>query len=195
MSDAQSVRDWFFRALMFEADAEQFRQAGVRIGADQSKYERLLFDETLAPFPLASRNEALRMGRVYVLLYCFETSVRQLIKERLMASKAELWWTELVSKKIREHAEGRKADAIKNSWLQGESADLISFIDFGHLSQIIIDNWEIFNDLIPTQHWLKQRLDELEKARNFIAHNRSLSVSEFARIEMYVADWNAQVGL
>lgn len=195
MNEKLQLRDWLFRALMFEADAEQFRLAGVRVGADQTKYERLLFDETLAPFPLNSRNEALRMGRVYVLLYCFETSVRELIRARLVASKAEKWWLELVSSKIRNHAESRKADATKNSWLQGESSELISFIDFGHLSQIIIDNWDLFNDLIPSQHWLKQRLDELEKARNFIAHNRSLSASEFARIEMYIADWNAQVGL
>ena len=41
----------------------------------------------------------------------------------------------------------------------------------------------------------KQRLDELEKARNFIAHNRLLLSSEFQRIEMYVSDWNRVVGL
>ncbi len=37
--------------------------------------------------------------------------------------------------------------------------------------------------------------DELERARNFIAHNRMLSAAEFARLEMYVGDWNRQVGL
>jgi hypothetical protein len=42
---------------------------------------------------------------------------------------------------------------------------------------------------------LKQRFDELERARNFIAHNRMLSAAEFARLEMYVGDWNRQVGL
>ena len=58
-----------------------------------------------------------------------------------------------------------------------------------------IENWADFTDLIPSQHWLKQRLEEMEKARNFIAHNRVLLLSEFQCIEMYVNDWNRQVGL
>ncbi len=52
-----------------------------------------------------------------------------------------------------------------------------------------------FRDLMPTQHWVKQRFDELEKARHFVAHNRMLSDGEFARIEMYVGDWNRTIGL
>ena len=68
-------------------------------------------------------------------------------------------------------------------------------MQFGHLADIIIANWEDFSDLVPTQHWLKQRFEELEKARNFIAHNRLLLPGEFARIEMYVADWNRMVAL
>ncbi|MFL1875954.1 Swt1 family HEPN domain-containing protein [Hansschlegelia beijingensis] len=180
---------------MFEADAETFRQAGIRIGADQTVLERSLFEETLAPFPLQLRNEALRMGRLYVLLHCFENSVKRLIKERLEQAHAEKWWVDGVQGKIRSLAESRKGASVKNSWLQGESADLLSFIDFGNLSQIMVERWELFSDLIPSQHWLKQRFDELEKALNFIAHSRSLSVSEFSRIEMYIADWNAQVGL
>jgi hypothetical protein len=46
-----------------------------------------------------------------------------------------------------------------------------------------------------TQHWLKQRMDENEKARNFIAHNRMLLPSEFQRLYMYIVDWNRAVGL
>ncbi len=56
------------------------------------------------------------------------------------------------------------------------------------------NNWSNFEDLIPTQHWLKQRFDEMEKVRNFIAHNRYLLENEFERIEMYIADWSKQVG-
>jgi hypothetical protein len=48
---------------------------------------------------------------------------------------------------------------------------------------------------MPSQHWLKQRMDELEKARHFIAHNRVLLPSVFQRIYMYVRDWNRVIGL
>ena len=73
--------------------------------------------------------------------------------------------------------------------------DLLSFVEFGDLSNIIIGEWEEFEDLVISQHWLQQRFDELEQTRNFIAHNRFLLPGEFQRVEMYIADWNRQVGL
>jgi hypothetical protein len=63
------------------------------------------------------------------------------------------------------------------------------------LEAIMIEKWSCFENIIPSQHWLKQRMDELEKSRNFIAHNRMLLPSEFQRIYMYIADWNRVIGL
>jgi len=100
-----------------------------------------------------------------------------------------------VAQRIRDHADERREAALKDSWLEGEKGDLLGYVDFGHLAQIILDNWQHFQDVIPSQHWLKQRMDELEKARNFIAHNRKLLPSEFQRLYMYIGDWNRVVGL
>ena len=194
MSEHDALRSWLFRSLMFEAESEAFRQAGVRIGVDEHEAEESLLAESLAPFPLATRNEALRMGRLYAIIYCFENAVRELIRTRLSELDKD-WWTNLVPMKIQSSAQSRFDDAEKNSWLEGESKDILGFVDFGGLSDIIINKWGEFEDLIPSQHWLKQRFDELERARNFIAHNRMLSADEFARLEMYVGDWNRQVGL
>jgi HEPN superfamily Swt1-like protein len=69
------------------------------------------------------------------------------------------------------------------------------FIEFGHLSQIIVEKWQLFEDIVPCQHWLKQRMDELERTRHFIAHNRALLPSEYQRVYMYIADWNRVVSL
>ena len=85
--------------------------------------------------------------------------------------------------------------ALKDSWLEGEKTDFLGFLEFGQLAQIIVNKWEHFQDIIPSQHWLKQRMDELEKVRHFIAHNRMLLPSEFQRVYMYVADWNHVFGL
>ena len=191
----KDIRDWMFRRLMFEAEAEQFRSAGIRVGADESNAERSLLDETLDPFGVDLRNEALRMTRLYALMYCFENSVRSLISERLTEHHGSSWWTDSVPNKVRETAEARQSEALSTSWLEGQKSDLLGFVDFGSLADLIANNWEDFSDLIPTQHWMKQRFDELEKARNFIAHNRFLQPGEFQRIEMYIADWNRMVGL
>lgn len=194
-SNLSPLRDWMFKGLLFEAEAERFRQAGIRVGADLRDIEARLLEETLAPFAIDLRNDALQMARLYSLLYCFENSVRQLIQERLKEKHGADWWTKGVPQKVQKFAEDRQKEAIEQSWLEGEKADLLGFVEFGHLSDIIVNSWDDFSDLVPTQHWLKQRMDELEKARNFVAHHRLLLPSEFDRIEMYVADWNRIVGL
>jgi hypothetical protein len=184
-----------FRGLMFEAEAEAFRQAGIRVGANHQEIEASLTEQTLAPFGVALRNEALQMARLYALIYCFENSVRALIRERLLERHGDDWWSKTVPNKVQSQAETRQKNATANSWLEGQKKDILGFVDFGNLSDIVTNQWEDFSDIIPTQHWLKQRMDELEQTRNYIAHHRLLLPSEFQRIEMYIADWNRVVGL
>jgi hypothetical protein len=195
MSDSAHLTDWMFRALLFEAEAEHFRSAGIRLGADLRAAETELLEEALQPFPLALRNEALRMGRLYAQIYCFENSVRDVVKSRLDENNGADWWEKGVPKKVRDVAESRQKTAKENTWLEGDKADALTFVEFGQLAAIVVENWEDFADLIPSQQWLNQRLGELEQARNFIAHNRLLLPSEFQRLEMYIADWNKQVGV
>ena len=191
---SSAARDFLFRGLMFEAETEKFRLAGIQIGSDATEAEENLLREALAPFGIARRNNALEMARLFAVLFCFENEIRDFIREALTEKEGPTW-IEKLPPKIKEHAESRREIALKDSWLEGEKSDLLGFVDFGHLAQIIIAKWEIFKDVIPTQHWLKQRMDELEKCRNFIAHNRMLLPSEFQRIYMYIADWNRVIGL
>ena len=188
------LRGFLFRGLMFEAEASQFQTAGIQVGADASETEERLLGEALAPFGVSRRNSALEMARLYAVLFCFENEVREFIRETLQ-EKVGMAWTDGLPAKVKEFAEGRKATALADSWIEGEKTDLLGFVDFGHLAQIIISSWEHFEDVLPSQHWLKQRMDELEKSRNFIAHNRMLLPSEFQRLYMYIADWNRVVGL
>src|SRR5713226_7733645 len=168
-----------FRGLMFEGEAAKFRGAGIRIGADESTIERSLLEETLAPFSVDLRNDALQMSRLYALLYCFENAIRELIKERLQEKYKLDWSAKGIPSGVQKHAESRQKDAEANSWLDAPSRELLSFTEFGHLADIIVNQWELFSDLVPSQHWLKQRMEELEKARNFIAHNRLPLPGEF----------------
>jgi hypothetical protein len=179
---------------MFEAEAEQFRLAGIQIGADSTEAEENLLREALSPFGIVRRNNALEMARLFAVLFCFENEIREFIREALV-EKEGLNWLDEIPPKVREYAESRRDTALKDSWLEGEKSDLLGFVEFGHLAQIIIAKWDFFKDVIPTQHWLKQRMDELEKCRNFIAHNRMLLPSEFQRIYMYISDWNRVIGL
>jgi hypothetical protein len=190
----KNLRDFLFRGLMFEAEASSFQRAGIQVGADHSSAEKDLLNDALSPFGVQRRNNALEMARLYCVLHCFENEVRQFIRETL-EEKEGVDWIEKIPRRIKEHATNRREAALKDSWLEGEKTDILGFLEFGHLAQIMIEKWEQFEDIIPTQHWLKQRMDELEKVRHFIAHNRMLLPSEFQRVYMYVADWNHVIRL
>lgn len=189
-----SLRDFVFRGLLFESEAERFRRAGIQVGTDLGKSEQFLLEETLQPFGITKRNNAIQMGRIYSLLHCFENEIRDLIRETLEETVGLNWWDK-VPKRVIDFAESRKKTALEDSWLEGDKTDQLSFCDFGHLADIIVNFWEHFENLIPSQQWLKQRMDEIEKARNFIAHNRMLLPSEFDRLYMYISDWNKVIGL
>ena len=193
-SDRNEFRQFLFRGLMLEADALRFQSAGIQIGADTKQAEERLLSEALSPFNVSSRNNAIEMARLYSVLHCFENEVRALIRETL-EEKEGPDWAEKLPKKTKEFAESRQKTAYKDTWLEGEKSDILGFVDFGQLSAVIIEKWTLFEDLIPSQHWLRQRMEELEKARNFIAHNRMLLPTEFNRIYLYIADWNRVVGL
>lgn len=195
MSDHhKDLRDFLFRGLMFEAEAMSFQSAGIQVGADTSQAEERLLSEALSPFNVSSRNNALEMARLYSVLHCFENEIRVLIRETLQ-EKLGVDWAEKLPAKVKDFATGRQKTAFGDSWLEGEKSDLLGFVDFGHLASIIVENWALFESIVPSQHWLKQRMDELEKVRNFIAHNRVLLPSEFQRVYLYVADWNKAIGL
>jgi len=194
LNKKKDIRDFFFRGLMFESEATKFQAAGIQIGADASYAEEQLLSESLAPFNINLRNNALQMARLYSVLFCFENEIRDYIRETLNENEGVDWWTKL-PQRIRTHAESRQETALKDSWLEGEKTDLLGFVDFGMLAGIMVEKWTFFSNVIPSQHWLKQRMEELEKTRNFIAHNRMLLPSEFQRIYMYIADWNRVIGL
>jgi len=179
---------------MFEAEAATFQAAGIQVGADTSQAEERLLSEALSPFNVSTRNNALEMARLYAVLHCFENEVRALIRDTLQ-EKLGADWIEHLPRKVKEFGEGRQKTALEDSWLEGEKSDLLGFVEFGHLAAIMIEKWEHFEDLMPSQHWLKQRMDEVEKVRHFIAHNRMLLPTEFNRVYMYIADWNRAVGL
>lgn len=188
------IRDFLFRGLMFESEAKGFQSAGIQIGANPAVTEEQLIKEALSPFSVRRRTDALEMGRLYAVLHCFENEIRSLIRETLEEELGTNWWENL-SSKIKRHAESRQRTAMNDSWLEGEKQDLLGFIDFGMLASIMCEKWKYFENIIPSQQWLKQRMDELEKSRHFIAHNRMLLPSEFQRIYMYIADWNRVIGL
>lgn len=193
---SRNLRDFVFRGLLFESESEVFRRGGINVGIDLQETEEHLLLEALSPFGVQRRNDALEMARLYAVLHAFENEVRSLIRDTLDEQLTPGWWeTAAVPNAVKKMAESRQKTAEKDSWLEGAKSDRLEFVDFGDLSAIILQNWECFKAFMPSQDWIKQRMTELEKARNFIAHNRMLLPGEFQRIYMYISDWNKVIGL
>jgi len=178
---------------MFEAEASRFQRAGMQVGRYRASRGAAAI-RGIAPFNVATRNNALEMARLYSVYHRFENEFRALIRETL-EEKEGTDWLDKLPQKTKTFADGRQKTAFADSWLEGEKSDLLGFVDFGQLASIIIEKWSCFEDIVPSQQWLKQRMDELEKARNFIAHNRMLLPSEFQGVYLYIADWNRAIGL
>ena len=192
----EKIRDFVFRGLLFESEAERFRNAGIQVGIDDAEAEEQLLMEALVPFGVKRRRDALEMARLYAVLHAFENEVRSLIRDTLDEKVGLDWWdSPAVTTSVRKIADSRIKTAQKDSWLEGAKSDRLEYVEFGDLAAIIFENWEHFKDWMPTQEWIKQRMTELEKARNFVAHNRMLLPSEFQRIYMYISDWNKVIGL
>ena len=138
-----------FRGLLFEAEARSFQKAGIQVGANSQEAESKLLWERLAPFSLIRRNDALEMARLYAVLFCFENEIRALIRETLEENFGPDWWGH-IPPKIQTLCASRQEAALKDSWLEGAKSDALGFIEFGHLSDIIIFKWELFQDLIPS---------------------------------------------
>lgn|GEM_PF-439892 len=192
----RNIRDFVFRGLLFESESEVFRRAGIDVGIDSSESDEQLLLEALAPFGVKRRNDALEMARLYAVVHAFENEIRSLIRDTLDEKIGNNWWdSTAVPGAAKKLAESRQKVAEKDSWLEGAKGDRLEFVDFGDLANIMLQNWESFKDIVPSQDWIKQRMNELERARNFIAHNRMLLPSEFQRIYMYISDWNKVIGL
>lgn len=104
---SKDVRDFLFRGLMFEAEVERFRRAGIQIGSASTEAEEALLKESLAPFSVQRRNNALEMARLYAVLFCFENEIRDFIRDALEEKEGHDWIDKLPPK-MKEHAESRR---------------------------------------------------------------------------------------
>ena len=132
------------------------------------------------------------MTYAYCLFYCFENAVRELVAQRLAERKGVDWWT-TVPASVQKRVEAKKQEIENNKWHQAEIGADVNHTLFGDLASIIISQWQEFEELFPSQDWVRVRLNELERSRNVIAHGNLLPEPEIERLEQYLNDWVRQV--
>ena len=151
-------------------------------------------DEEFYPqFPEHIRREAEDMARHYEVFYCLETSIRQLISDRLKEEIGSDWWDKGVPEHIQKNAEANRKRESEMG-MTPRSDDMIDFTTFGELAQIIGANAEIFGDTFRDLKAVSRILTSLNNLRAPIAHCCPLAEDEVSRLRISLKDWFRQMG-
>lgn len=196
MVSNDKLQNFVFKAMLLDSTLGVLADSGLDVRGEETNEAKVKDEDsvTLDDFPMDLRMNAIKMARVYTAFFCFENSVRELVSTRLLENKGSDWWDNCITKKVKERVDGRIKKDEKNKWHSPRADKKINYCDFGDLCDIITNNWSEFEDLFPTQDWIKTRLADLEPSRNALAHNNILMEHDIKRIDMFLRDWILQVG-
>ncbi len=192
MKHSKKLKEFIFNGLLLDDALDKLSDSGISVREVQKIVAISRINES--EFSPRIIYNATMMSSVFMVFYCLENSVRELIQERLAERHSLTWWTDKIPKNIRDNVEKLKDKEKVNRYHAQRSANNIGYTFFGQLCQIIINNWEDFSDLFPDQHWINSRFNDLEMSRNIIMHTGNLPAIEIDRIESICRDWLRQVG-
>ncbi len=142
----------------------------------------------------ADISNAEKMSVTYIILYCFENSVRRFIIEQLEKAYGPNWWEDKIQDKIKKEADINRNQEKDKRWHATRGAHPIYYLTMNSLRKIITDQWPLLKKVIrEDQTWITSRLNEITDSRNIIAHHNPLPKREVERIILYFDDWKKQM--
>lgn len=190
MKSIDYAKKFVFNALLIEESLFKMHDDGVSVkyGVASTPITRIVEND----FSPTVWFQASQMSSVYMILYCIENTLRQLIIDRLSERKGLTWWENCVSQKIKKNAERIKKEEEVNKYISSRSTILINYTLLDDLGDIICTNWDDFSDIVPDQAWVKSRMSDLTKCRNIIMHTGVLPQNEIDRIDNIARDFIKQ---
>lgn len=148
--------------------------------------------------PLLSEDDvenSKRMAELYIIIHCYENSVRAFINNTLSNAIGTNWWDTVANSAQKRKLSDRKGKEERQKWVspRGDVSPLY-YLDWGDLRSIMKKQEADFESIIPDQKFIELRFGELERVRNIIAHNGVLpSQDDFNRVVLSFRDWCKQV--
>ena len=176
---ANQIAERDFDALEQRLGLDLGRELGSPTEIDEEYYPQ---------FDAAIRERAAEMGVHYELFYALETSIRQLISDKLEADAGTNWWEDCVPEQVRDNAQANYEREI-DSGVTPRSNDEIDYTTFGELSQIVQSNWPTFGDTFNSQRAFTKIMANLNVLRGPIAHCCPLAPDEVVRLRLALKDW------
>jgi Swt1-like HEPN len=165
------------------------RQFGIDLGHDPSAPKNRKAAE-YEQFEAALREDAARMSEFYEVFYCLENSIRKLVADIFVEAEGPDWWNgkRVDEKRIREPASIRRKREV-DSGITPRSERLIDYTTFGELSQLITDNWELFDPVFQSKTAVSNVSNQLNLLRGPIAHCNPTDELEQERLNLAVRTW------
>lgn len=148
--------------------------------------------------PTKILEEAKKMAEVYPLIYVFENSVRNCIRQAMDKAFPSGWWNETrITVEVFRRASSRKQEEGKNLWHGSRSQNMLDYVDLDELEKVISKNTDTltpyFKGLPKELDWLKIKIKEIYPSRNVIAHCNPLSDHDIKRVQVICRDWQDQL--
>lgn len=165
------------------------KEFGIDLGHDKAS-SKTRKSADYEQFELELRKEAARMSEFYEVFYCLENSIRKLVANILVEANGPDWWnsSRVDEKRIREPAAGRRKKEV-DSGITPRSDKLIDYTTFGELSQLITDNWELFDPIFRSRTAVSNVSNQLNLLRGPIAHCNPTDEMEQERLNIAVRTW------
>ncbi|MDZ4791767.1 MAG: Swt1 family HEPN domain-containing protein [Hyphomicrobiales bacterium] len=141
-------------------------------------------------FEAALRAEAERMSEFYEVFYCLENSIRKLVADTFLEAEGADWWNSprVDEERIRKPSHTARKKEV-DSGVTPRSEHLINYTTFGQLSQLITDNWELFDPVFKSKTAVSNVSNQLNLLRGPIAHCNPTDVLEQERLNLAVRSW------
>jgi hypothetical protein len=188
--DTEHLRSFILNNAVIQIAADKINDENdvSRERVTKHLYADPLLSPYIPQFDIGMRANAASMSAYYEIFYMLENHIRSTITNVLEEAKGSNWWDDCVPENVRNsatHNLQRELDA----GVSRRSTDLIDYITFGELGEIIKSNWDQFGSIFSSKKGLEKVLASLNLLRGTIAHCGMLSEDEVLRLKLTVRDW------
>lgn len=148
-----------------------------------------LDEDNLSPSAISQLNSLTRFGLsekalvLYGRWWQFEDWLRQLAYVELRAKYGQAWATHIGGS-----TSNQDRDAEWTHMLARDNENPLAYLDFPHLSDLMIAEWEVFRTSLPRLETWKSHASELNMVRRRIAHLRLAHQDDLSRLEQVLRD-------
>lgn len=187
---SDQLRNFGMRNFQLESDLINLENKGYEIGHLATLQKKEVVDPDL--FEMDIRQSAKRMLDYFVLCYCFENTIRRMIKQTLSEKYGTDWWEKEVPDTIKNEVKNRQEKEKDSVMTIRSYDDPLLYTTLGELIPIIESNWDDFSDQLRSKKGVKQILTQLNQSRALVAHSVELTEDEADRMELAIKDWQRQ---